>query len=77
MSRRSPERVPETDMNATTSERCSSSSLSAKSVAGPPTAARLKAIHDLVRTNRYDVPAMLIAERIVERGVLEEQEHGD
>jgi hypothetical protein len=51
--------------------------LSAKSVAGPPTAARLKAIHDLVRTNRYDVPAMLIAERIVERGVLEGQEHGD
>jgi hypothetical protein len=65
MSRPSPERVPETDMNATTS------------AAGPPTAARLKAIHDLVRTNRYDVPAMLIAERIVERGVLEGQEHGD
>jgi hypothetical protein len=78
MSRRTPERVPETDMTATTSESYASSNpVSVEDAAGPPTAARIQAIHDLVRTNGYDVSAMLVAERIVERALAGKRDHRD
>ena len=78
MSRRSPERAHQTDMNAANSESCSfSSPMSVENEAGPLTAARLQTIHELVRTNGYDVPAMLVAERIVARAMSEKRDHGD
>jgi hypothetical protein len=65
-------------MTATTSESYSSSNpVSGESAAGPPTAARLQTIHELVRTNGYDVPAMLVAERIVERAMVEKRDRRD
>jgi hypothetical protein len=37
----------------------------------------IQAIHDLVRTNGYDVSAMLVAERIVERALAGKRDHRD
>lgn len=65
-------------MMATTSDSNSSSNpVSGENAAGPPTAARIQAIHDLVRTNGYDVSAMLVAERIVERAMVEKRDRQD
>lgn len=39
------------------------------------TPARLQAIHHLVRSGDYHVPAMAIADRMIEQLMIEKQEH--
>ena len=45
-------------------------------VESPPTPARLQAIHHLVRSGDYHVPAMAIADRMIEQLMIEKQEYG-
>jgi hypothetical protein len=41
----------------------------------PAAAARLQAIHDLVHSGDYHVPAAVIADRMIERMMAEKREH--
>jgi hypothetical protein len=44
------------------------------SAPSPTPAARLQAIHDLICSGDYDVPATAIAERMVERIIIDQRE---
>ena len=68
MSTSSQEPVPPADMNADLTEHPSlPRNASGSRRLAPSRAARLRAIHDLVRSNGYDVPAGLVAERMLEQ----------
>ncbi len=68
MSESSQTPIPNGDMNANIRQSqfpCASGP--ARSQVGPPAAARLQAIHDLIRSGDYHVPATAIAERMIEQ----------
>jgi len=46
---------------------------SASAAAGSSSAARLQAIHDLIRSGDYHVPAAAIADRMIERMIADKQ----
>lgn len=63
MSRKSQQPPAETDMNAEHQH-------------GPSKEVRLQAILELVRSDRYHIPAMLVAERMIERATTEGHDPG-
>jgi len=40
-------------------------------------AARMRAIRELVRSDKYHIPAMLVAERMIERAVTQDDDRED
>jgi hypothetical protein len=67
MSTMSQKPTPESAMNAVARQnRFRSGSIAGSSLVFPTTPARLQAIHDLVRSNNYHVPATAIADRMIE-----------
>jgi hypothetical protein len=78
MSTSSQEPVPPADANADSTERTSlPRNASGSCRLAPSRAARLRAIHDLVRSNGYDVPAGLVAERMLEQATTGKREPQD
>jgi len=62
----------EIDMDETaTDSRCLPGVPSGENLGGQPRTARLRAIRELVQTDGYQVPALLVAERLIERAVSE------
>ncbi len=76
MSTSSQEPMPPIDMNAEATERThlpATESGTCRPVS--PRAARVRAIHDLVRSNDYHVPAGLVAERMLEQAAAGERDY--
>ncbi|OFV79453.1 MAG: hypothetical protein A2W26_03520 [Acidobacteria bacterium RBG_16_64_8] len=65
------QRTPfETDMDETAADSRRPHGIpSGKNPGGRPTTARLRAIRELVQADGYQVPALLVAERMIERAV--------
>ncbi|OFW61219.1 MAG: hypothetical protein A2133_11005 [Actinobacteria bacterium RBG_16_64_13] len=64
----------ETAMNTRARENSFSSGLgSGSGTAGTPAVARLQAIHDLIRTGDYHIPATAIADRMIERMIADKR----
>ncbi|MFH0917249.1 MAG: hypothetical protein V1912_12505 [bacterium] len=73
MSRKCQKPSPESDIDSTASEsRSLLRPLSRERRLGGSKAARLRAIQELVESDSYDIPAMLVAERMVEGAVPED-----
>ena len=72
MSRRSQEPAPETDVDVViTDSRSHLGPSASENRTVRSKAARLQTIQELVRSHGYHVPAMLVAERMVEQAVAE------
>lgn len=70
--------TPESGMNSTTTnDRFTSGPVSGTGAATPRAAERLRAIHDLIRSGHYHVPATAIADRMIERLVANRRERTD
>jgi len=64
----------EAAMNTATREhRFAADSGSSAGVAEPMPAARLQAIHDLIRSGDYHIPAAAIADRMIERMIADKE----
>lgn len=75
MSDMSEEPTPEIGMNAIMQNHRSPNGLgraSGSATAAAP--ARLQAIHDLIRSGDYHIPATVIADRMIERMIAEKRE---
>jgi anti-sigma28 factor (negative regulator of flagellin synthesis) len=69
--------VPETSMNAATQHNRLPAGLGPDTgMTSPAAAARLQAIHDLIRSGNYHVPANAIADRMIERMITDKRRRG-
>ena len=67
--------TPETAMNPITRQPHPSQDAAPESTGNAgPAEARLRLIHDLIRSGDYHVPAMAIADRMIEQMIVERRE---